>query len=328
MNAIFYRLPHASTLFMQQPSDEIGVQFYDFDGKAQYHFYGEPTEISAKVLRNLDLEIYLLDRLSEEEGITAQEYEQKIQEVIAFIKEHQLAKLVISREKKIFFHHKTISLTHTFLELCQAFPQALVYLFIQDGVCWIGATPEILGQYNIEQQRFQTMSLAGTLPLNEAWSDKEIEEQQAVTDYIKNQLAPFSSDIQVSETYSMKSGSIKHLRNDFELSVPPQQVEELIKTLHPTPAVCGMPKDFCKQSILNFETHQRQLYTGYIKIQHHGSIYAFVNLRCAQVFQNGLIAYVGGGITAKSLPAKEWEETELKSMAIGSHLFFSLSRIF
>ena len=46
----------------------------------------------------------------------------------------------------------------------------------------------------------------------------------------------------------------------------------------------------------------------------------YVNLRSAQVFENEIWMYVGGGITAESQPENEWLETELKSGTIGNAL--------
>ena len=45
-----------------------------------------------------------------------------------------------------------------------------------------------------------------------------------------------------------------------------------------------------------------------------------MNLRCAKIYKNQVIAFAGGGITALSSPEKEWRETELKSQAILNHL--------
>ena len=41
-----------------------------------------------------------------------------------------------------------------------------------------------------------------------------------------------------------------------------------------------------------------------------------MNLRCTEIFANGVKLYVGGGITKDSIPEKEWEETELKSQTL------------
>ena len=164
------------------------------------------------------------------------------------------------------------------------------------------------------------MSLAGTIPVNETWTTKEIEEQKPVSLYIRNVLKNYSDLVEESETHDHISGNIKHLRTDFKAIIERSDLEKIISELHPTPAVCGIPKEFCKEIISNIEKFPRELYAGYIKIETEDFIYFFVNLRCAKLYKNAVHAFVGGGITAESNPQKEWRETELKSEAILKNL--------
>ena len=46
--------------------------------------------------------------------------------------------------------------------------------FVDKNEAWIGATPEVLGQYDKNTEDFETMSLAGTLPVSEDWSEKKL----------------------------------------------------------------------------------------------------------------------------------------------------------
>ena len=166
------------------------------------------------------------------------------------------------------------------------------------------------------------MSLAGTLPVDEEWSEKEIEEQKPVTHYISEILKKYVtlSEVEESETYNHISGNLKHLRTNFTAKIEDNRLKELIEELHPTPAVCGIPKEFCKEKIIEIEKYNREFYAGYIKIETEEEIYYFVNLRCAKIYKNQVIAFAGGGITELSSPEKEWRETELKSQAILHHL--------
>jgi len=108
--------------------------------------------------------------------------------------------------------------------------------------------------------------------------------------------------------------------------------------LHPTPAVCGLPKDAAKQFILKNENYNREFYTGFLgEINIKTSIsrnsnsrnvennaYAavktvsnlYVNLRCMQISNQEAIIYVGGGITKDSNVEAEWEETVQKALVI------------
>ena len=84
--------------------------------------------------------------------------------------------------------------------------------------------------------------------------------------------------------------------------------------VHPTPAVCGLPKNEAKVFILENEGYDREFYTGFFgELNLKGSSNLFVNLRCMQVLKNQLALYIGGGITIDSIPEKEWEETIAKS---------------
>ena len=98
------------------------------------------------------------------------------------------------------------------------------------------------------------------------------------------------------------------------------QLSELIHSLHPTPAVCGIPLESSRNYILKNEGYNRDFYAGYIGLETPDFDKYFVNLRCARLYNNGALLFVGGGITAQSNPQKEWTETELKAKFIGESL--------
>lgn len=321
---VYFRFPFSDQIFTTEENAATdAVSFVSFDKMDELHFPGKITPISRK--KFLEKEIFtecLTSDLKNFKEENQSSYEQKLDKVIAFIQENHLSKLVISRRKLLNFNDSKINLSQTFLNLCKSYPNAFVYFFIKDGACWLGAFSELLGKFDKKTRQFTTMSLAGTLPVEESWTDKEIDEQKPVTDFIKEILNTYSSTVQQSETYDHISGNIKHLRTDFKAEISADQVEKLIAELHPTPAICGIPKDICTQAIADFEEHPRKFYAGYIKVETEEFLYYFVNLRCAEFFKNAALIYVGGGITADSLPANEWRETELKSEALLKNLSF------
>lgn len=164
------------------------------------------------------------------------------------------------------------------------------------------------------------MSLAGTLPIDEDWTEKEIEEQKPVTEYIGNILKTYSENVEISETKDHISGNIKHLRTDFKTQISERSLDDLINDLHPTPAVCGVPKSLCISIIQDIEGFDRSFYAGYSKVDINDTIFYFVNLRCGRLFKNNAELFVGGGITAMSSPEKEWRETELKADALMNNI--------
>ena len=323
MKAIF-RLPFEEKFILIHHHEAARnvASFFPFTNGKTIHLQAKNLEVcTSEELKSSFFEVENFPEMNAELNIPQhEEYLQKLEKAIEIIKQNNLPKLVISRP--IAKEISSINLEETYQLLCKKYPNTLCYLLISDEEIWIGATPEILGKFNKKTHEFFTMSLAGTLPINEEWSEKEIEEQKPVTHYISEILKKYVtlSEVEESETYNHISGNIKHLRTDFTAKIEDNRLEELIEELHPTPAICGIPKDFCKEKIIEIEQYNREFYAGYIKIETEEEIYYFVNLRCAKIYKNQVIAFAGGGITELSSPEKEWRETELKSQAILNHL--------
>ncbi|UFH31754.1 chorismate-binding protein [Chryseobacterium sp. C-71] len=320
---IYFQFPFNEKLYStDESSDKEAVIFKSFDQTESVNFNGNCVQVNTISERFSNQS--LANDETEFSAETHDEYLEKLQKVIDVIKESQLPKLVISR-RKIFKDFSKINLEESFDNLCKAYPNAFRYIFIKDDKAWIGAFSEVLGKFNKSTHEFETMSLAGTIPVSESWTDKEIEEQKPVSSYIRNVLEKFNTEskIQESETYDHISGNIKHLKTDFKLIINPEDLDLIIEELHPTPAVCGIPKDFCKEKIQEFEKFPRELYAGFIRIETDDFIHYFVNLRCAKLYSDSVHLFVGGGITAQSKPEKEWRETELKSEAVLKNLSFS-----
>jgi isochorismate synthase len=90
----------------------------------------------------------------------------------------------------------------------------------------------------------------------------------------------------------------------------------VIRALHPTSAVCGMPLEAALTFLLNNEPYDRRYYTGYLGELNLGTdaqTHLYVNLRCMEIKDQMAHIYVGGGITKDSDPELEWQETVAKS---------------
>ncbi|AZA58303.1 chorismate-binding protein [Chryseobacterium shandongense] len=319
---IYFKLPFDETLYSTDNNpDEKHISFHPFDGAEIVTPQGKIITVNTDDLDEL-LHTSLPKDGNHYTAETKDEYLQNLTNVIHVIKENQLPKLVYSR-RKIITDFQDINLKKSFKNLCDSYPNAFRYIFISEGNSWMGAFSEVLGKFNKKTNDFETMSLAGTLPVSESWSEKEIEEQKPVTEYIRNILKKHSDNGEESSTYDHISGNIKHLRTDFQARIQPENLDGIIQQLHPTPAVCGIPKDFCHEKIRELEKFPRELYAGYIKIETEETTFYFVNLRCCKLYQDSVHIFVGGGITAQSSPEKEWRETELKSEAILKNLSLS-----
>ncbi len=212
-----------------------------------------------------------------------------------------------------------------FLKLCQKYPHAFVYIMqLPEVGCWIGATPEPL--LAIENGSVKTVSLAGTQVATELetedyrWSSKEIEEQGIVTNFVELTLRSLQiSNITKTGPENYRAANLIHLKTAFEF--PQTDIEnrlsDLLKALHPTPSVGGLPKKEARDFILANEQHNRGYYTGFfgpLNINEKSDV--FVNLRCLQLFDNNFVLYSGAGITSSSVAEKEWEETDNKMLTL------------
>lgn len=228
-------------------------------------------------------------------------------------------KVVLSRKEEVPLENvDTLSL---FKKLECSYSKAFVYLWYHPQIgTWLGATPETLTK--LKGDVLHTVALAGTRLYDpnskEDWGAKEQEEQQLVTDYIVQNLEGCTKEISVTESYSYQAGSLEHLKTDVTAILKPNvTLAKILETLHPTPAVCGMPKNESQKFIIDHEQYNRAYYTGYLgAINKIDCSEVFVNLRCMELVDNKAIIYVGGGITKDSDPESEWKETVRKTTTI------------
>ncbi len=239
-------------------------------------------------------------------------------EAMGEIRSGKAQKIVVSRKEEV--SGILVDPLNLFMRLATRYPGAFCYLWFESGTgLWAGASPETL--VTVEGNNFTTMSLAGTRRdegnhLTE-WGQKEMEEQQMVTDLIVEELGSLVDD--VGEPLTQRAGHLLHLRTDIRGKVTGNEgLPELIRRLHPTAAICGLPRSAALEFINRREGYDREYYTGFLgelNSPEPGRSDLFVNLRCMRLFPEERKAwiFVGGGITSSSDPEKEWEETQAKS---------------
>ena len=87
----------------------------------------------------------------------------------------------------------------------------------------------------------------------------------------------------------------------------------MLKLLHPTSAVCGMPLEAASNFLQKVEKHHRKYFSGFLgPVDNSHNTHLFVNLRCMELFEDHAVLYAGAGVTEDSIPEKEWIETEIK----------------
>ena len=227
---------------------------------------------------------------------------------------HSFQKLVLSRSIELPRTGDETPL-QLFQRACACYPRMMICLVYtpQSGL-WLASTPEIL--LAGKDRQWQTIALAGTMKYEEElrWSDKNIQEQRYVATYITRQLEQFTHDFTEEGPRTARAGHLAHLRSDFLFSLPDESVVgDLLQALHPTPAVCGLPKQEAFRFIQQNEHHDRSYYSGFMgPLFLNGQTNLFVTLRCMQLFRDGYRLYAGGGLLKDSVEEQEWQETETK----------------
>ena len=265
-------------------------------------------------------------------------YMDLIKKGIREIEKGKLKKVVLSRTLQVECRKSPFKI---FQELLGRYPSAFCYLWYHPKVgTWLGASPELL--LSGGNNHFNTSSLAGTQVYNglenPVWGEKELEEQAMVTQYITEALEGKVTDLRVSGTQSVRAGNLWHLGTGISGRVKDMSLSPIIKVLHPTPAVCGLPKVQSQKFILENENYEREFYTGFFgelnlkeqvdrnrssKNQENtayklvrSTTQLFVNLRCMKLEGHIATLFVGGGITLGSDPEKEYQETVEKSKTL------------
>lgn len=337
-NVITAFLQQEETLFETKDFTESGFVFAPFDLRSGKTVLIPSDYSSVLTLKKFDDEP---QEENEDDGVNErfvndgyEEHISLVAKAVQNISQGAMRKVVLSRKQNV--PHSQTPPLKIFKRLLTRYATAFVYCWYHPKVgLWLGATPETL--LCIANRRLQTMSLAGTQKFKGTtavtWGAKEKEEQQFVTDAIQENLSLLVDNLNISKPLTHKAGDLLHLKSSIDATIDSTHIalSEIIEALHPTPAVCGLPRETAKQFILTNETYKRSYYTGFLgelnlKSERkrarttrntENQVYTaikkssrlFVNLRCMEIDAKGTQLFVGGGITEASNPEAEWQET-------------------
>lgn len=266
-----------------------------------------------------------------EGSISSTMWKERVAEAIARIENSQVDKVVLARDV-VAQSDSEIDSRAILKKLAREYPST--WTFAVAGL--IGATPELL--LRLSRGMVTSRVLAGTIPktgddekdlalaASLARSSKDLEEHEYAVRSVAQALEPFCTSTNVPESpFVLHLANVMHLATDVTgaLSESKQRIDafSLLKSLHPSAAVCGTPRNIAFDIIDEIEGMNRGRYAGPVGwVDASGDGELGIALRTGQITGKQIRIYAGCGIVAGSNPDKELEESSAKMIPIKSAL--------
>jgi menaquinone-specific isochorismate synthase len=213
--------------------------------------------------------------------------------------------------------------------LARRFPEC--FTFLCEGL--VGATPELLVRRR--GRRVESLVLAGSIGRgtdaqeDEAMasallsSEKDVSEHRLAVESVGDVLSGCCSDLTVDQSPSLlRLANVQHLATSVSGTLDLDlDALRLAGMLHPTAAVCGVPRPGALDVIRELEGMSRARYGGPVGwVDGAGDGEFGIALRCAELAGDRARLFAGAGIVSGSVPEAELEETRLKLRAMQSAL--------
>lgn len=247
-----------------------------------------------------------------------------VTDAITALKKGEAKKIVLAREIRLKLNN-TAKISPMLEKLLDMQTNSYVFAFEKKGDCFIGATPERL--VRVEGNRLLSTCLAGTAPRGQTeaednrlaaalFSDaKNREEHDYVVKMIQKNIQNYCTQIEISE-----EPIVYPLKNLYHLYTPVHailkagySILDIVKQLHPTPALGGEPKEASLAFIRDHELLDRGWYgapIGWFDSHHNGEF--AVAIRSGLIQGDEASLFAGCGVMQDSDPYEEYAETNIK----------------
>jgi menaquinone-specific isochorismate synthase len=238
--------------------------------------------------------------------------------------ELDLDKVVLARDVLVEAD-TTIPVVDVLRRLRALYPSCTVFSI--DG--FVGASPELLVERVGDHVR--SHPLAGTFPRSgDPHADdelaralqssvKERNEHRFVIDFITDVLGPLCSKLVVPDAPSiLPLRNVLHLGTEIAGVLSQRRTAlELVRDLHPTPAVGGTPTDAALRWLADNERMERGRYAGPVGwMDANGDGGFAIGIRSAEINGSRARLFAGVGLVEGSVAASELAETQLKLQAL------------
>jgi len=263
-------------------------------------------------------------------------YLASIDQVTALIKQKKADKVVIARSLALQFKEQ-VSSPQVLSQIIHEQPESYLFGLERQDLLFFGASPERL--VKVENGRAFSSCIAGSIKRGKTAEEDEAYgqsllndpknggEHQYVVDMIADTFRRNCVDMRIPDSPRLlKIRDIQHLYTPVEGQLNSEAtILQLTKSLHPTPALGGVPRTEAMAAIRKYEPMNRGLYAGPIGwVDAEGNGEFAVAIRSAALLKDKAYLYAGGGIVADSEPQSEYEETLVKFRpmlrALGGHV--------
>ena len=192
---------------------------------------------------------------------------------------------------------------------------------------FVGSTPERL--FAREHNLFLTEALAGTAPVFDDvaetkrqadWllnDEKNLKENWLVVEGISQNLRTQVESFDVSDVALKPLRKVQHLIRKIRANLTAHYADTcLLKAIHPTAAVAGLPQQQAKMILSEIETFERGWYAGNLGVMCDAWSEFCVAIRSAFIEGHRIRVFAGAGIVAGSQPLEEWKEIERKAAGL------------
>ncbi|QGH34262.1 isochorismate synthase [Gracilibacillus salitolerans] len=252
------------------------------------------------------------------------EWKKLVHKATTAIDSEKVDKIVLARELQIEFDD-VCDIGQVLGRLQKTQENSFVFAWEKDNVCFIGATPERL--VKVDNQQLFSTCLAGTAPRGNTKEEdsyfgqqllqdqKNRNEHQFVVDMIKEAVCSFAKYVEIPDQpilYPLKN--LQHLFTPVQAELDQgYTLLDVVEKLHPTPALCGFPRESSLDFIRKFEQLKRGWYGAPIGWfdQYFDGEFA-VAIRSALVAGDKASLFAGCGLVQDSDPEIEYQETNIK----------------
>lgn len=275
-------------------------------------------------LLSTDLSFGKIPSVQKKTEIQPDQWKKTVKHAIKDIKLGRAQKIVLARELNVQLSSEA-NITSMLEKFKQTQKNSYIFAIEYNGDCFIGATPERL--VRMDGEKILSTCLAGTIRRGTSRKEddelkqellndtKNREEHDLVVQMIRQALETYCYDIHMPATpvvYPLKH--LQHLYTPVSAMLKKgYHITDLVESLHPTPALGGVPREESLTFIRKNEQLERGWYgapLGWLDSNQNGEF--AVSIRSGLAQDDHVSLFAGCGIVEESDPEEEYEETKIK----------------